>query len=157
MVEQENPTSYLKAGSASTKRTEMLLVGQSSIFIIHRCCNMASWFIRRFSIASLIFLVLVTGASAIFVYLVSPLRDPAFQPNSGNAGSLVWWLQGVPEGNWLLAAAILAGLLAINSMLVLWYLRIARQITMLMLFGFWMWLLLYYLFLFHLTAQWLVD
>jgi hypothetical protein len=118
---------------------------------------MASRFPQRFSIASLIFLVFVTGASAIFVYLVSPLRDPAFQPNSGNAGTLVWWLQGVPERNWVMVAIILAGLLAINSMLVLWHLRIARQISMLMLFCFWMWLVLYYVFLSYLGAQWLVD
>lgn len=61
---------------------------------------------RRFSIASLIFLILVTVASVILVYLVSPLRAPAFQPNSANAGTSVWWLKGVREDDWMWAAVI---------------------------------------------------
>ena len=127
---------------------------------------------RRFSIASLSFLLVLTGASAIFVYLVSPLRDPAFQPNSANASSLVWWLQGVHEDHWLLVSVILAGLLSINFTLVVWrwcqsriilaahgYRRILREIVLLMHFmlGIGMWLLLRYVFLFYLLDQWLVD
>jgi hypothetical protein len=101
--------------------------------------------------------MLVTVASVVFVYLVSPLRDPAFQPNSANAGSPVWWVKGVREDVWVLVAFILAGLLAINSMLVLWTLRIGRQIGLLMMVGLGMWLALYYVFLFYLLGQWLVD
>jgi hypothetical protein len=112
---------------------------------------------RRFSIASFISLIQVTVASGIFVYLVSPLRDPAFQPNSANAGSLVWWLKGMPEDVWVCAAVILAGILAINSMVVLWRLQIARQTEMLMTLGLVMWWLLYQVFLGYLLGQWLVD
>ncbi|MBD0345116.1 MAG: hypothetical protein ICV63_09910, partial [Coleofasciculus sp. Co-bin14] len=103
---------------------------------------------------------------------VSPLRDPAFQPNSANAGSLLWWLKGVHEDHWLLAAFILAGLLGINLMLVLWrwcqsrfilvahrYRKILREIVRLMHFmlGIWIWLQLFYLFFIYLLNQWLID
>lgn len=64
-----------------------------------------------------------------------------------------FWFEDV----WLWAAGILAALLAINSMLVLWTLQIARQIGMLMTLGLAMWLLLYYVFVFYLLGQWLVD
>lgn len=113
--------------------------------------------LRRFSIASLIFLILVTVASVILVYLVSPLRDAAFQPNSVNAGSRVWWVKGVRDDVWVRAAFILAGVLAINSMLVVWTQRIERQIGLLMMLGLVMWFLLYYVFLFYLLEQWIVD
>jgi hypothetical protein len=122
--------------------------------MIHRQLDRIS---RRLSIASLIFLVLVTVMSAIFVHEVSPLRDPAFQPNSANAGSPVWWVKGVGEQAWIRAAVILAGVLAINSMLVLWTQRIVRQIGLLMMLGFGMWFLLYLVFLLYLLGQWLVD
>ncbi len=122
--------------------------------MIHRQLDRIS---RRLSIASLIFLVLVTVMSAIFVHEVSPLRDPAFQPNSANAGSPVWWVKGVGEPAWIRAAVILAGVLAINSMLVLWTHRIVRQIGLLMMLGFGMWFLLYLVFLLYLLGQWLVD
>jgi hypothetical protein len=127
---------------------------------------------RRFSIASLSFFLLLTGASAIFVYLVSPLRDPAFQPNSANAGSLVWWVKGVHEDIWELAAIILAGLLSINFTLVLWrwcqsrtiltarrFWGIPRKIVQFMLFmlGIGMWWQLFYLFFIYLLNQWLID
>ncbi len=127
---------------------------------------------RRFSIASLSFFLLLTGASAIFVYLVSPLRDPAFQPNGGNAGSLIWWLKGVHEDIWELAAIILAGLLSINFTLLLWRWcqsrtiltarrswGIPRNIVQFMLFmlGIGIWLQLFYLFFIYLLNQWLID
>jgi hypothetical protein len=44
-------------------------------------------------------LLTVTIASGIFVYYASPLRDPAFQPNSANVGSLLPWLQGIREAD----------------------------------------------------------
>ncbi len=113
--------------------------------------------LRRFSLASLIFLILVTVASMILLYLVSPLRDPAFQPNSANAGTSVWWLKGVNEGVWVRAGVILAGLLAFNSMLVLWTQEIVRQIAGLIMLGLVMWSVLYYVFFFYLLGQWIVD
>lgn len=125
---------------------------------------------RRCSIVSLGFLLVLTVASAIFVYLVSPLRNPAFQPDSANAGTLVWWLQGVREADWLWGAFILAGLLAINFMLVLWswcrsrsilagdwHQEMPNKIAQLMLFGIGAWFFLYCVFLFYLLGQWLVD
>ena len=57
-------------------------------------------------------LVLITIAIGLFIYAISPLRDPAFQPNSANAGSLIPWMRGVPEGSWTEGAIILAALLA---------------------------------------------
>ncbi len=113
--------------------------------------------LRHFSIASLIFLILVTVASVIFVYLISPLRDPAFQPNSANAGTLVWWLKDVREDVWVWAAFILAGLLTLNSLLALWTLQRVRQIGLLITLGLLMWYMLYYVFMLYLLGQWLVD
>jgi CBS-domain-containing membrane protein len=101
--------------------------------------------------------MLVMGVSAIFVHLVSPLRDPAFQPNSANAGTLVRELQGVSEAHWVQAAVILAGLLATNFTLVLWKLRIWRDIGALVILGLVMWYLLYFVFLLYLLGQWIVD
>ena len=112
---------------------------------------------RRLSIASLIFLVLVTGVSAIFVHQVSPLRDPAFQPNSANAGTVVRELEGVSEENWMQAVIILSGLLALNFTLVLWQMGRERQIAPLPMVGLAMWALLYYVFMFYLFGQWIVD
>ncbi len=112
---------------------------------------------RRLSIVSFRFLMFVMGVSAIFVHLVSPLRDPAFQPNSGNAGTLIRELQGVSEAHWIQAASILAALLAVNFMLVIWEQRIERRIASLVILGLVMWWLLDYVFMFYLVVQWIVD
>ncbi|MBW4548379.1 MAG: hypothetical protein KME25_28665 [Symplocastrum torsivum CPER-KK1] len=133
---------------------------------------------RRFSITSTKFFLFLTGASAIFIYLVSPLRDPAYQPMGANGGSRLWWLEGVPEDLWTLAAFILAGLLAINFTLKLWQWykslpwiahrrrSIPRKTGQLRDFlfgimhfviGIWMWLLLFYGFFSFLLDQWLID
>jgi hypothetical protein len=78
---------------------------------------------RRISMTSTKFFLLLTGASAIFVYLVSPTREPDFGNLSNlDGGSPHWWLQGVTEGHWMLAAIILAALLAIKVTLNLWQL-----------------------------------
>jgi hypothetical protein len=74
---------------------------------------------RRLSVISFAFLVIVAAASAIFVHQVSPLRDVTFEPNSGNAGSLVPWLQDVSESDWLHGATVLAALLSSSLLLVL--------------------------------------
>lgn len=114
-------------------------------------------FFRRLWIACLILLILVTVASVIFVYLVSPLRDSAFDPDGYNAGTPVPWLKGMKDDDWVGAGFILAGILALNSMLVLWTQEIVTQISTLIMLGLGMWSLLHYVFLVYLLAQWLVD
>jgi hypothetical protein len=112
--------------------------------------------LRRFSIVSLKFLILATVAIIILVYLASPLRDPAFQTHH-IPGSRVWWLKDMSEKAWVWSAGILAGMLAINSMLVLWTQRIVREIALLMVCGFLMWFLLFFVYLWYLLFQWLID
>jgi hypothetical protein len=75
---------------------------------------------RRFALISLGLLLLLGLAIGIFAYQVSPLRDGSFQPNSANAGSLIPWMRGVGDNNWLQGAAVLAGLLATNLAIVFW-------------------------------------
>lgn len=70
---------------------------------------------------SFLSLLLLTIAWGVFVYQVSPLRDPSFQPNGGNAGSLLPWLQGVRESDWKWGATGLAGLWAVNTVVWLWH------------------------------------
>jgi len=119
--------------------------------------------------------LLLTGASVIFVYLVSPMRDPAYQPMRGMSGSQLWWLKGMREDHWVLGAFILAGLLAINLTLNLWqwyfsqpYLTDEKHQAGILLrhfvngmmyfaIGVVMWWVLYFVFLFYLLMQWLVD
>lgn len=71
---------------------------------------MARQLVHRFSFMFLCLLLL--GASGIFVYQISPLRDPSFQPNGANAGTLVPWLRKLSEGNWVFVAAVLAAIIA---------------------------------------------
>jgi len=119
--------------------------------------------IRRFSIFSLIILLLLTLTSLIFVYLVSPLRDPTFQPNSANGGSLVPWLKNVKDSDWLFGSSILAFLLSSNITLVIWLRNLSNAnnrlfyllvmiVSIVLLFGFF-----YYVFLIYLLTQWLID
>lgn len=119
--------------------------------------------IRRFSIFSLVLILVLTVASIIFVYLVSPLRDPTFQPNSANAGSLIPWLKSVKESDWLLGFNLLAFLLSSNITLVIWqqwfsnknyrffYFLLTIIILVLLLCFF------SYAFLLYLLAQWIID
>jgi hypothetical protein len=81
---------------------------------------MHSRLVQRYALTSLILLFLLVGIASVFVYQVSPLRDPSFQPNSANAGSLLPWLQGVSEGVWLQGANVLAALLATNITVVVY-------------------------------------
>jgi len=69
---------------------------------------------------NLIILLLLTVFCGVFIYYVSPLRNPSFQPKSANAGSLLPWLQGVRESDWIRGATVLAGLLASNLAWLLW-------------------------------------
>ena len=61
------------------------------------------------------------------------------------------------EKAWVWSAGILAGMLAINSMLVLWTQRIVREIALLMVYGFLMWFLLFFVYFWYLLFQWLID
>jgi hypothetical protein len=112
--------------------------------------------LRRFSIVSLKFLILATVAIIILVYLASPLRDPAYQTHYP-PGSPVWWLKGMNQKAWMWSAGVLAGMLAINSMLVLRTQRIVREIALLILYGFVMWFLLSFVFICYLLSQWLIE
>lgn len=138
---------------------------------------MSSRFLQRLSVASFVIGLVLVGVSGLFVYQVSPLRAPTFEPNSANAGSLVPWLQGVNEQVWLNGAIALAVLLStsLTTMIFQWIQsRLSRHIpyrqsrfrrhagqlmsislmlvTWLLLCGiFWM------AFLIFLLEQWLVD
>ncbi|BAZ49092.1 hypothetical protein NIES4103_17030 [Nostoc sp. NIES-4103] len=119
--------------------------------------------IRRFSIFSLVLILLLTVASIIFVYLVSPLRDPTFQPNSANGGSLIPWLKSVKESDWLLGSNILAFLLSSNITLVIWQQWLSKKNPRLLYFLVTIVVLVLLLcffsygFLLYLLAQWLID
>ncbi|HIK14565.1 MAG TPA: hypothetical protein IGS53_04635 [Leptolyngbyaceae cyanobacterium M33_DOE_097] len=126
---------------------------------------------------SLIILLLLTVAYSVLVYYASPLRDPSFQPNSGNAGSLLPWLQGIRESDWIRGATVLAGLLASNFAWLLWQLNQPQRLRLLArrprsrtklaiqsLFigayagiGFVFFAGLWILFMGYLMVQWLVD
>lgn len=124
-----------------------------------------SQLVQRSAFVTLKFLMLLTVASSVFIYQISPLRDPSFQPDSANAGSLIPWLQGVHENTWLLGSAVLAGLLAINLVLILWRWSQPRtnQIPQFLLLMSWAgigvilfsWFDL--MFVGYVLAQWLVD
>lgn len=119
--------------------------------------------IRQFSIFSLMFLLVMTVASGILIYLVSPLRDPTFQPNSGNGGSLVPWMRGITETHWLWGANALAFLLSSNLTLITWQrwvfnknhqgLRLMLLVLAWILFFSFFWIA----FMSHLLSQWIVD
>jgi hypothetical protein len=135
---------------------------------------------NRLSLKSFTFLLLLTTTSAIVVYFASPLRDPTFHERPfalAQTNSLIWWLkvlflENVKEEHWFWGTLGLAGLLAINFMLLLWqYCRsqcvlagnwhqknnkVALFITLTVLcIG--IWLLLCYVFVGYLLAQWVID
>jgi hypothetical protein len=120
---------------------------------------------HQFAVVTLGLLLLLGVASAIFVYQVSPLRDPLFQPNSANAGSLLPWMRGVNENTWMTGAALLAGLLVSNMSIVSWQWIGSRRNKVSQFFrlifcvvgGIVMFVLLYLTFVIYLLAQWLVD
>ena len=124
-----------------------------------------SQLVQRYAFVTLGFLLLLVVASSVFVYQVSPLRDASFQPNSANAGSLLPWLQGVHEDTWFLGAAVLAGFLATNLVLLLWQWSQARsdpspKFLFLMLWtgvGVILFSYLRLMFVGYLLAQWLID
>lgn len=119
--------------------------------------------LRRFYIVSLGFCLLLLVASGIFVYQVSPLRDPTFQPNSANAGSLIPWLRDVTEAHWFLVANILAFLLSTNLTLILSQQRVSNRNDWLrrfmLMISVWVILFIFFWIIFvgYLLQQWLID
>ncbi|PSN15150.1 hypothetical protein C7293_08605 [filamentous cyanobacterium CCT1] len=75
--------------------------------------------LQRLSWISFGGLVLVSAGLAVLIHWASPLRDPSFEVNSANAGTLVPWLQWVSETAWLRASFTLAVLLAVSLTWVL--------------------------------------
>ena len=112
---------------------------------------------------------LLVGGIALFVYQVSPLRDPAFQPNSANAGTLVPWLQFIREGDWVLGAAILAAVLSAKLTSVLYKRQrpirrlqgIGGLLSRIDLLSITVWLVLagsmWVAFMAYLLSQWIID
>jgi hypothetical protein len=121
--------------------------------------------VQRFSYVTLAALILLVVAIVIFAYQVSPLRDPSFQPNSANAGSLIPWAKGISEATWMQGASVLAGLLSTNFVLISWQRShhktntIPRFLRFILwsLFGFVQFIFFHLLFLHFLLAQWLID
>ncbi|MBW4463342.1 MAG: hypothetical protein KME47_24340 [Nodosilinea sp. WJT8-NPBG4] len=76
--------------------------------------------VQRLSLVSFGGLVLLSAGLAVLIHRASPLRDPSFEVNSANAGTLVPWLRWVPETTWLWTSFALAVLLAVS---LTWVLR----------------------------------
>lgn len=124
---------------------------------------MSSRNFQRLQFVSLGFSLLLVVAWVIFVYQVSPLRDPSFQPNGGNGGTLIPWLSEVGEDDWILSAQLLAFSLSTNIAFIFaqqiryrgsnWLIRFIATI------GVWliMFLTSYLIFFVYLLDQWLVD
>jgi hypothetical protein len=127
--------------------------------------NVFSQLVQRLAPASLGFLMLLVLAGGVFAYQVSPLRDPSFQPNSANAGSLIPWMRGVNDNTWLQGSSVLAGLLTINLVLILRQRSksITHAIPRFLRLAFWtvlnvvLFLVIELAFVFYLLDQWLID
>lgn len=76
--------------------------------------------IRRQSLIVFGLSLLLVCISFAVVHFVSPLRDPTFQPNSGNAGSLLPIASAIREDTWVMGAHVLAALMAASLTIVLW-------------------------------------
>lgn len=75
--------------------------------------------VQRLSLVSFGGVVLLSAGLAGLIHQVSPLRDPSFEVNSANAGTLVPWLRWVSENTWLGTSFALAILLAVSLTLLL--------------------------------------
>ncbi len=118
---------------------------------------------QRLQFVSLGFSLLLIVAWVILVYQISPLRDPSFQPNSANAGTLIPWLFGVGENNWILSAQLLAFSLSTNIAFIFaqevryrgsnWLIRFIATMGV--------WLIMFFasdsMFFLYLLDQWIVD
>jgi hypothetical protein len=74
--------------------------------------------VKRLSLMIVGFILILTIGIGIFIHLVSPLRDPAFEPNSANAGSLLPWMRTISESHWTLGMNLFAIVVA-SSLTVL--------------------------------------
>jgi hypothetical protein len=74
--------------------------------------------VKRTSLMIVGLILILTIGIGIFVHLVSPLRDPAFEPNSANAGSLLPWMGTISESDWILGLNLFAMVIA-SSLTVL--------------------------------------
>jgi hypothetical protein len=127
--------------------------------------NVFSQLVQRFTPATLGFLILLVVAGGVFAYQVSPLRDSSFQPNSANAGSLIPWMRGVDDNTWFQGSSVLAGLLAINLVLIIRQRiqSITNAIPRFLRLAFWtmvgviFFLVIELAFVFYLLGQWLMD
>lgn len=119
---------------------------------------------QRLQFVSLGFSLLLIVAWVIFVYQVSPLRDPSFQPNgTEDAKTLIPWLSGVGENDWILSAQLLAFSLSTNIAFIFaqevryrgsnWLIRFIATT------GVWliMFFVSYFMFFLYLLDQWLID
>lgn len=104
------------------------------------------------------FWLMLAAGSVAFIYWVSPLRDPSFQPNSGNGGSPVLWLR---SANWSLSAAALSGILGAKLTTVLLPYSLRRLLSRRMLLWISLWLVLsgvlWVAYVALLLNQWLID
>jgi hypothetical protein len=127
--------------------------------------NAFSQLVQRIDLVTLGCLILLVVAGGIFAYQVSPLRDSSFQPNSANAGSLIPWMRGVSENTWLQVSSVLAGLLAMNLVLILrqWSKLITNSIPRFLRLICWtvagiiLFILIELMFVLYLLGQWLID
>ena len=129
--------------------------------------------LNRLPLLSFCLTLILTIAIGIFIHYISPLRDPTYQPSSANAGSLLPWMRGVSEDQWVLGANLLAGVLASSlTVLIRHYSRIyifrsatlAKRTTaqtLLALYWFAMGTVLYLGltlgFFIYLLQQWIID
>jgi hypothetical protein len=128
---------------------------------------------KRFSLIVTGFFLLVTISLGVFVYLVSPLRDPAFQPNSANAGSLIPWMRNISESDWGWVVFPLAIVDASSLTVLIKQFSpsrdfrashpVKRRILQVLRFEFWLTLgsaicfILSLFFVFYLLEQWIID
>lgn len=124
---------------------------------------MSSSNFERFQFISLGFSLFLVLAWVILVYQVSPFRDPSFQPYSGNCSTLVPWLSGVRESDWVLSAQILAFALSSNVAFIFaqqvrhrgshWLVRFIATT------GIWLitFIVFNFIFIFYLLSECLVD
>ena len=121
--------------------------------------------VQRFAPGTLGFLTLLVVAGGVFLHQISPMRDPSFVPNSGNAGSLLPWAKDISENTLLLGSFWLAILLASNLVVVLSQWRGARTQTISNFSSFllWTWIgVIFFICIFltffgYLCVEWLID
>jgi hypothetical protein len=117
---------------------------------------------------SLGFLVGLTVPIALFIYQISPLRNPTFVPDSANAGTLISRFRFITEQDWIQWTTLFAGVLAVNSTIVLWqqfryHFRTPQGIIRVLAAIGWLaiatalFALIWIAFMAHLLNQWIID